>query len=202
MPIRCTVEETGAVEEPGDGWTFRRRSADGALNKPGGQETPLSGADHWDVAFAEPDDTADVAVAETAQDGWVFDSVACTDNGSPIDVEQSPNFTLAGLAVGDSIDCVVTNARLVITHDKTVVSTTQNADGTWDIIYKVVVTTEPRARRGAGAPTCRPSGPGSPCRTPQRQGPEVLTYPTRTGRATVTSSPPSHPSTSDPPTPT
>ncbi|KQO99388.1 prealbumin-like fold domain-containing protein [Leifsonia sp. Leaf264] len=154
--ISCTVpitvhkvEKTGAVEEPGDGWTFTSTlSGDGALNQPGAQVTPLSGADHWDVAFAEPDDTADVAVAETAQDGWVFDSVACTDNGSPIDVEQSPNFTLAGLAVGDSIDCVVTNARLVITHDKTVVSTTQNPDGTWDIIYKVVVTNETEGSTG------------------------------------------------------
>ncbi len=71
-------------------------------------------------------------VTENPQEGWTEGEVSCEPG-------DGNTFTAAP---GVDVVCSVTNRATppVITHDKTVVSSTAQPDGTWDVVYSVVVT--------------------------------------------------------------
>lgn len=110
-PVASTLtiekrELLDGVETPGEGWEFDVASPEADV-APTTLVTDEDGLTSTTVTT--PNAPFDLAVSEREQPGWIIDSVSCTLDGDPVDVEQSARISLAALAPGSEVHCVFVN---------------------------------------------------------------------------------------------
>ena len=146
------VSEAGAViDDSAENWGF---TAEGALeNEAGDPVSSLSattGADgkvNYAVDFQTSTASKTITVTEASQPGYLLHqqgglNAACTVDGSPLEAtDVGPLGFSVTVGLNQIVSCVVQNQPIAnITHEKTVTSIEQEADGTWTVVYDVTVT--------------------------------------------------------------
>lgn len=145
----------GEVVPGGPGWVFSTQTT---RVTPVSATTDETSAVNFDVDFTEDDYdgeefSRDVTVTETQQDGFSLVQVD-GDNAVCLDTSTEPATPLAVTNAGDLgftvevttesiVSCTVRNAEgevPAVTVDKTALSADQLPDGTWEVVYDVVVT--------------------------------------------------------------
>lgn len=113
------TDEDGKNAKPGKDWTVGAKATatvDGITQAPTAatQKTNASGDAKWSLKFDKTTGRATIAVSETQQDGFEFDSGSCeithldgTKNSKKLENEKSANLT--GIKPGDAVDCTYLN---------------------------------------------------------------------------------------------
>lgn len=117
------LDEDGANPTPEPGWPvgMQASAVSGTVNAAPAatsQNTNSSGVAHWVLNFNTAQASANVAVSETQQTGYLFVSASCvvTDingvKGSPIVLSSASGGTIPGVKPGETVDCAFNNQEL------------------------------------------------------------------------------------------